>query len=213
MVSMCARSLLIMALSVVTVVTLSGCTASDEDVASTSAPTHVSASPSISPPPTASSSPTPDAPLITTEGIGAYRLGGSFTEAKDLLGVPGPEEGEADRCPWFASVSAPNTWITYLIADTVDGVTASDVIASVAIQGDGTAEGSPRTHAGVGLGSSEDEVLAAYPDAAPDQVLHADSALRVTDGDNSMVFEFRSGLVYIITVLSASEPVPAEYCG
>ncbi|MFG6474917.1 hypothetical protein ACFXP7_00850 [Microbacterium sp. P06] len=102
--------------------------------------------------------------------------------------------------------------MTYLIAETADYVTATDVIVSVAVQGNGTAERSPQTDAGVGLGSSEGEVLAAHPEAEPEDVLYADSALRVTDGDGSMVFQFRSGVVYMITVLPASEPVPAEYC-
>jgi hypothetical protein len=191
---------------------LSACTAGPGSVPSD--PPTASAAPSPSDP--APASPTASEPAqtvgLSTDGIGPYLLGGSFEDARLRLGVPDAPAGE-DRCPWFASAGDPQTLMTYVIAGTPDGVTADDEIISVSIQGDGSASDSPTTAEGVGLGSSEADVAAAYPDATADDVLNSDSALRVTEGSNAMVFQFRDGAVHLVTVLPASEPVPAEYCG
>lgn len=53
---------------------------------------------------------------------------------------------------------------------------------------------------------------AAYPDATEETSFASDSAIRVTDGDGSILFEFRGGLAFEITVL-ADEPAPIEFCG
>ncbi|MDQ7880048.1 hypothetical protein Q9R08_18810 [Microbacterium sp. QXD-8] len=184
------------------------------------APASTSPSPVMSPP-TPSPSSKSDPALISARGIGPYILGGSFAEALELLGVAEerslPAEGFEDRCPWFASATGLDSLMTYVIADVVQesGVSAAtDVIHSVSVQ-DGGAAGMllPLTDAGVGLRSSEEDVRAVYPDAATEDALNADSALRVTEGRGAIVFEFRDGVAYFITVLPASEPLPAEYCG
>lgn len=189
---------------------LSACTTEEGPAPSDPPTASAVASPSDSVSPSASE-PAQTAGL-SADGIGPYVLGGSFEDARARLGVPDSSAGE-DRCPWFVSSGDPQTLMTYVIAGMPDGVTADDEIISVSIQGDGSADDSPTTAEGVGLGSSESDVVAAYPDATTDSVLNSESALRVTEGSSAMVFQFRDGAVYLVTVLPASEPVPAEYCG
>jgi len=185
----------------------------------TTASTRSPSAPATPPPTPAPSSSSIDPLLITAEGIGPYLLGGSFADAREMLGLPGPEELDPsfeDRCPWFASAGDLSPLMTYVIAETVirDGVTTgTDVIGRVAVQDGGTGEVPlPRTEEGVGLRSTEADVRTAYPDAAEEETMHSDSALRVTEGDTSIVFEFRDGLAYMVTVLPSTEEIPAEYC-
>ncbi|HWI32318.1 MAG TPA: hypothetical protein VNT50_12590, partial [Microbacterium sp.] len=141
------------------VVGLTGCTAADPDASAlppSPSVTAASPSPTISTTPSAAAS--LDPLLITTEGIGPYRLGGSFALALETLGraerVPGEGE-EPDRCPWFASGGSLEPLMTYVIADVIieNGASvATDVIGAVAVQDGGTGAGAlPYTEAGVGL--------------------------------------------------------------
>ncbi|WP_139230854.1 hypothetical protein [Microbacterium sp. cf046] len=184
----------------------------------TTTPTR-SPSASASPTPAPSEQSTIDPLLISAKGIGPYLLGGSFADAREMLGLPAPHELDPsfeDRCPWFASAGDLNPLMTYVIAQTGirDGVTTgTDVIGSVQVQDGGTGEGPlPHTEAGVGLRSTEKDVRAAYPNATEEKTLFSDSALRVTEGDTSIIFEFRDGLAYMVTVLPATEEIPPEYC-
>lgn len=187
--------------------------------------TQPTTTPTPSPSTSASPTPAPSEPstidplLISAKGIGPYLLGGSYANAREMLGVPGPEERDPsfeDRCPWFASAGDLNPLMTYVIAQTVSqgGVTTgTDVIGSVGVQDGGTGDGPlPHTAEGVGLRSTEADVRTAYPDATVEETLFSDSALRVTMGDTSIIFEFRDGLAYMVTVLPATEEIPPEYC-
>ena len=73
--------------------------------------------------------------------------------------------------------------------------------------------GAPKTASGIGLGSTEAAVRAAYPTAVGVDAADVDFALRYTEGDGSIVFEGRDGVVQAIKVLPANAENPSEYCG
>ncbi|MBN9187935.1 MAG: hypothetical protein J0I62_05440 [Microbacterium sp.] len=180
--------------------------------------------PTSTPVPTGSSSPRGDAtasdapvaspsasaqPGITAQSLGGYALGSPLTAAARSLGA----EVAGASCPW--AFTARSAWETWLLADP-DAANPTDTIALIAIDSSGLAvapTGAPKTASGIGLGSTEAAVRAAYPTAVGVDAVDVDFALRYTEGDGSIVFEGRDGVVQAIKVLPASAENPSEYCG
>ena len=163
----------------------------------------------FTPPSQTSTPPVAPADLITTTGIGLYQRGASYPDAAAALGGP----ADPDRCLWVLNARGDQFW-TWVLAET-DGTTAGDTIDLVAIDDFAMSFApttAPRTAAGVGLGSTESEVRAAYPSATEAEPHNVDTALRYTDGDGSIVFAIRQGLVQGVTVLAADAAEPWEYC-
>lgn len=197
---------------------LSSCASAPEpsgSASSTGAPptsSDPSPSPSASTPETAD----PDDPatwIVTEDSIGPVHLGDTFSEARDAVRSWTVD----DACSWTAFWNAPDNSLTaYFSHDNAeqDGtVDTIDVAALVALKpSDG-----PRTSDGIGMGSTRDEVRAAYPDAEEQTPTIGDATmLRVGDGgsEGSLFFTFAEGsdTVSAITVTSRDEP-PYEVCG
>ncbi|NYE20846.1 hypothetical protein BJ991_002874 [Microbacterium immunditiarum] len=146
---------------------------------------------------------------IRFDGIGDLSLGGSFADAAATLGT----QPDAERCTHM--LSTRDAWFTWVLA-AFDGSTVTDTIGLIAIDSwavDPAPAGAPRTAEAIGLGSTLDDVHAAYPGALDEEPKSVDFAVRAVDGDGAIVFEGREGVVRAITVLPAIEPTPWEYCG
>jgi hypothetical protein len=186
----------------IAVLALSGCATAARTADPTSvAPVDIGSSSTPIP-----SSPTPAAG-ITTEGIGDFKIGGSFAAAAEAIGQkPDPQ------CPWIISGTATSP----LVGAGYDGSTVSDTINLVAIASYGLERipaDTPKTDKGIGLGSSRTDVQAAYPTATAEDQPNVDFTLRYVEGGGSIVFAGRGDLVESIDVLPAADPVSSEYCG
>lgn len=180
-------------------------------------------SPTESPaPPTSTATPTPietqkvDAEpdpedmttwVVSAEGMGPVQLGQPFADA--VAAVPSWTVDE--NCSWAAFWNASDQSQSAYFArqsDDDDGVvTTIDVAALV----DTVApEDGPRTAEGIGLGSTWDQVMAAYPDAAEQQPTIGDETLLRT-GEVFFAFPDPDAGVSVITVTSLDEP-PYEVC-
>lgn len=147
--------------------------------------------------------------IISTTGIGALRRGGSFSEAERQLGGSTADE----RCPWVLSQRTDfATWVIGTENTNAAG-NAIDLLAIDSFGFDSDALAAPRTGNGVGLGSTLEQVRAAYPSAVDLEPHYVDAAIRYTDSAGSMIFELRDGRVQGITVLAADADYPWEFCG
>jgi hypothetical protein len=206
-ISFLRRRLVIATAVVALAASVVGCTPGPSEPASSgssSAPPH-SSGPTTSP----ASSPAPTAgPGITAQSIGGHALGSALTVAAKELGAKPDTE-----CPWV--YSSRGAWQTWLLAD-ASAAEPSDAIVLLAIDSFGLDEhpkDAPRTASGIGLGSTLDEVKAAYPTAKPVDAINVDFALRYTEGGGSIVFEGRDDIVQSIKVLPAAAENPSEFCG
>lgn len=123
---------------------------------------------------------------LRVDGIGPIRVGMTLDQARAAAGIP-LELVTTEHCRTLRP-SATNPFVTLIATsgDTVDVVTAGPQVATVS---------------GIRIGSTEEQVLAAYGDRAqvvnPDEPLHrivyraADAALR----RYAMVFEISDGKV------------------
>ena len=161
------------------------------------------------PAPTASSANPDDAAswTISYEGIGPVAWGQSSDEARASLGDF--TEVPVEQCPEllvFESETLPNVW---LVLDG-DGVTIDQVVVT-ADSADAVSE-SPKTAEGIGVGSTVDEVVAAYPDAEVEEVPVADTRYSVTDGSGWINIVVRDAVVHEIVVRDEAA-VSYEVCG
>ncbi|MBU4464539.1 MAG: hypothetical protein KKH75_01705 [Actinobacteria bacterium] len=185
-------------------VQLAGCSASAPAESGATSQVPLTSDPSTSASPSDS-----DPQIISTTGIGALRRGGSFSEAERQLGGSTADE----RCPRV--LSQRTDFATWVIG-TQDANAAGNAIDLLAIDSfgfDSDSRAAPRTSKGIGLGSTIEEIRAAYPFAIDIEPRHADAAIRYTDSAGSMIFALRDGRVQGITVLAADAHYPWEYCG
>ena len=161
------------------------------------------------PAPTASSANPDDTAswTISYEGIGPVAWGQSSDEARASLGDF--TEKLVEQCPdllVFESETLPNVW---LVLDG-DGVTIDQVVVT-ADSADAVSE-SPETAEGIGVGSTVDEVMAAYPDAEVAEEPVADTRYSITDGSGWINVVVRGGVVHEIVVRDEAA-VSYEVCG
>lgn len=187
----------------VAVLLLSGCATPGTPVAEPTA--TASATPTATPTPT----PDPADPANWVIGFGTFgplALGQPLTPALPALSAFNPEIQEA--CPWLVVAGPPATWIL------TDG---SDLVTLVAF-GDGRVppEGSFQwaTSEGIAVGSTQAEVVGAYPSVVATEGRYETAVYSVTDGTSfiNIVVQNASGIVTTIEVSSTSEVYP-EYCG
>jgi hypothetical protein len=204
-------------------------TPSDADP-TTAAPTPVPSSSTVAPSATAARSPSAS-PTATASGpafalddpatwtvsgaeVGPIALGGAVAAEVDDLAVaydrdPGPCPGSPETSFWLRD-GAPG-----LIVEARDG-RVSGVAVTAAGPG-ATVEGGPTTAAGTGIGTSLEDLQAAYPD------LQYSGTTGVERGEGSY-WSVRSGSRFVTSTLGAdgrvaamwvgdSEQPPYEFCG
>ncbi|MGB3376213.1 MAG: hypothetical protein WBA87_13865 [Microbacterium sp.] len=149
---------------------------------------------------------------ISEQGIGPARIGEAFSDA--TTGLPAWKVDPA--CSWTAYLSSEDQSVNGYFArdsDTKDGAittVAFEALADSVVPADG-----PRSAEGIGLGSTRDEVMTAYPEAVVQQPTIGDGELlRVgAQGAAAIYFAIREGAAAVssVTVTDRDEP-PYEVC-
>lgn len=122
-------------------------------------------------------------------------IGSTFAQMSDQLNYP---VAGIDGCPYYASVWNTEVATTYAFVDTRDSDDGVDFFYTNRFLAS-TSDPWPRNAEGVGIGSTQAELLAAYPGAVVDSIddLGAGTITRVTvedpDSDSKYVFGFTSG--------------------
>jgi hypothetical protein len=150
---------------------------------------------------------------VSEQGIGPVLIGDAFADT--ATGLPTWKVSEA--CSWTAFLPADDGSVNgYFVreADEGDGTittVAFEALADSVVPSDG-----PRSAQGIGLGSTREEVMAAYPDAVAQTPTIGDGEyLRVgAQGSAAVYFQIREGAAAVtaLTVTDRDEP-PYEVCG
>lgn len=185
------------------VLLLAGCAAGPAPIEP--APSDPAPDPTVTSAPPVNDDPT--SWIVGYEGVGPVLWGSSADDARaSLLDFA---EKPVEQCPAlvvFESETLPNVWL--VLGD--DGTTVDQVVVTADSAGDIVS--SPETAEGIGVGSSVDEVVAAYPDAEVAEVPVADTRYSVTDETGWINIVVRDGVVHEIVV--RDEPaVSYEVCG
>lgn len=177
------------------------------------------ASPSASTDVTPTSEPTPsvtvdpDDPstwVVTEDGVGPISLGAPFPEALALM--PDGTTNDAENCAWSAWWSAPEEDYQVYMARQGDGPEDGPVfLVETAAWSNPSEHPGPRTAEGVGIGSTVDEVRAAYPDAmeVPDSIDSSIVHLQV----GRIFFTYRDDPVITAVTVTTADAPPYEICG
>jgi hypothetical protein len=204
----------VFAAAAVAVLALAGCTSAGE--AAANEPT--TAAPSVSPTPTPTPIETMPAAVdpadvttwvITTEGMGPIERGAAYPAV--IAGLPSFEVSE--WCPWVAGLTTEGAGS--MILTHPEGV---EEITSVWVTGRpdeaGTVPASPSTETGIMLGSTMDELAAAYPDLQQVNQVAAESFGYAVGDDAHGYLDFivEDGAVVLIGVQDRAG-VPKEFCG
>lgn len=181
---------------------------------STAAPTASTESPSpsavASHPPTPSADGEPPHLVIDFTGVGPWLLGGAIDDA---AGEPvGYEPGYQEACPWVHEFTRPDA-PAILLPDPAD----SGMIEQIVVRGWGQAQDlaaeSPRTVAGIGIGSTLDELRAAYADLQEVPGKYAPHYSVENEVGSWMNFAVTDAGIVDAVVVRASPSIDSEYCG
>jgi hypothetical protein len=215
-------------LPMITLLAVTACAAEPGDaIGPSAAPSNSAESPSTtptptttpSPPPTPSATPSPSPTfpaldvadpstwLITFQGIGPLVVGDPLATVRQSMdGAFTPADDGGLCASWDVGPA-----FTSIVPDQGD---ESAPIAFAAILGGDAAAGenTPRTAAGIGIGSTAADVMAAYPDATEQQNSYGPN-LSITDNGGVYIdFPLRDGVVDGAVVID-TPIVPDEYCG
>ncbi|WP_257502762.1 hypothetical protein [Microbacterium sp. zg.B185] len=182
-----------------------------ETAAPTPEPTSTAAPSASVPTPTPTTDPAdPSTWLISEAGIGPITLNAPFSDA--VAQLPTDVERDPEVCTHsvlWQDADGDNLWI-------VRDASRDDAAPLELVEwGDWTEPydvGGPRTAAGIGVGSTVDEVWAAYPDALETtQRISPDIHYISVD---AIFFSYRepSTVINVVTVTDAEQP-PYEICG
>jgi hypothetical protein len=170
--------------------TLAACSATPEDSPSGSAP-----APEPAPTVTVTVTETPDAVATPDYGFTFFEqaeLGHTFAEASAALNMP---VAGAMECPYYGSVWDTQLATTWAYTDSLDPGAPIELFYTQQFLGS-PSDSWPRNAEGVGIGSTQAEILAAYPDAVAGVVedLGAGTINTLTvedpDSDSKYVFGF-----------------------
>jgi hypothetical protein len=194
---------------------LSACATQGEPASTPSGSPSASAEPTPTPTPTPTPAATVDSDdpstwVITDDGMGPIALGDPFPDALGLM--PQGTTNDTERCAWTAWWSAPDRSYQVYAARASDAAEDGPVIdVNAASWSDPAAADGPRTAEGVGIGSTVDEVRAAYPDAieTPDAVDPSIVHLRV----GRIFFDYRETPVIVSVTVTTADAPPYEVCG
>ncbi|RXZ48922.1 hypothetical protein ESP57_08100 [Agromyces fucosus] len=200
--------------TVVVVLALAGCASPGEAVADEPVPTQST--------PASTPTPTPSEPqpvvvdpadvttwTITAAGIGPLGRGDAYPEV--LAGLPA--FAVAEWCPWVAELTAEGA-ASLLLTHPEGGEEITSVWLSGRADEAGVVPASPTTEAGIVLGSTLEELSAAYPDLqAVNQTGENSYGYAVGDEENGYLdFLVENGVVVMIGVQDRAG-VPKEFCG
>ncbi|MFB7893369.1 hypothetical protein ACFC1I_14300 [Microbacterium sp. NPDC056044] len=205
------------ALLVLTAVVLAGC-ASPAGPQTSTPPTRPDASATAAaaePSATAGATPTidPEDPstwLITDSGIGPIELGMPFSAALELM--PPGTTNDPERCAWLAWWTAEDQDYNVYTAGSSDAADAGPVgLVATEAWANAVAGPGPRTADGIGVGSTVDEVRAAYPEAVETVDTIDSSIVHLRAG--RIFFTYREDPVIASVTVTAMEMPPYELCG
>ncbi len=192
---------------------LAGCATAAGQGPSASGSPSVSTRLTPTPESTPSATADPDDPstwVVTQDGMGPITLGAPFPEALALM--PQGTTNDAENCAWSGWWNAPDEDYQVYMARQGDGPEDGPVfLIATAAWSNPSARPGPRTAEGVGIGSTADEVRAAYPEA-----------IEVADSIDPSIVYLHVGRIYFtyrddpvitaVTVTTADAP-PYEICG
>lgn len=199
---------------------LAACGADRQPTPSTSPPESLPSTSAPEPLPSATPTPTEAESSswgVDFDGVGAFRVDALVVDMASAV-VP-PYTVEPAGCPNPATTilrsdSHPTVWLQDRA-----GTGRVDVVAVGGdVPGDPREAQSPHTESGVGIGSSLDQVQAAYPDGLLETTLQGEPDRVVVAGVGSsgapryLVFSFFENDVQTILVQASSEKIE-EFCG
>ncbi|NQX11865.1 hypothetical protein HQQ80_09540 [Microbacteriaceae bacterium VKM Ac-2855] len=173
----------------------------------------------VAPAPTPTLDPSdPDTWTIDFDGVGPVSFGGSIAETATVLqATPYALSGtSADECPARFFVTDGSVYGEMVLAPDPTAANA-DVIGTIGLNlNQGSAVTGPRTRAGIGMGSSLAEMLAAYPDIERTGSYGDGVDYFAVSNGAGVYITFAvytdSSTVHSITVNHQDTPV-SEYCG
>jgi len=207
----------VIAAAAVSILLLSGCAgqAAESPVANPTASVGPTASASA-PTPTASPTPTPSAVdladpsswIIDFTSVGPLAVGDEISATDQTMTAF--TRTVYDGCSSVVSFDKPG-FPTYVIPDRLGTGVVEQIVVQAGLRAAEYSPNSPRTSTGIGIGSTLDELKAAYP-ALTFQDDHNTPHYAVTDGNGNWInFSIYEGLVNDI-VVRASPVVAKEYC-
>lgn len=206
------RRLLITATIAAACLAISGCAGNRTGQEPTPVP---SATQSPSQDPTATPEPEPeplDEPsswIIESSGVGPLALGAGTAEARSSM--TSFTDSTKEACPWVAAFEKPGYPSIWLPDPSSTGTVEQIVIQAWGVAGDVGAN-SPRTSAGIGIGATEDQLLAAHPEVSAVQGKYATHySLQGEDG-NWVNFGISDDGVVDTIVVRATSAIDSEYC-
>lgn len=197
-----------LAASAVLVLGLSACSGTSTEQP-TSNPESTESTAQTETPDPEESTPTPEAWAITETGIGPFEIGMRYADA---LTSPGSEVSEL--CEGVAQVTVPDAsdmtmWV--MASEHNPESTLAEISVSVPADTVEDVAGGPESDKGIGLGSSLDDMKAAYPEArelddtgVPDRVMYYVPA----DGGGGIIFTLTRGgdTIWQISVTAGDAP-------
>ncbi|WP_342000590.1 hypothetical protein MRBLWH7_001424 [Microbacterium sp. LWH7-1.2] len=148
--------------------------------------------------------------VITDRGIGPITLGAPFVDALALM--PGDTRNDTDRCDSVAWWTEGAYDYDVYMAGTETAPDRSPVsVVGTSAWADPAASSGPRTTEGIGVGSSVDEVRAAYPDAVEVPGAVDSEIVHVQAG--RIFFTYREEPVITAVTVTTAEMPPYELCG
>ncbi|GGD80727.1 hypothetical protein [Microbacterium murale] len=208
------RMIAVLTIATVSVMPLAGCATAQPAPEPTTAETSA---PSPDPTPTQETDePDPEDPstwLVSDEGIGPIETGGDFEATLSALPTSWMND---ENCSWTAWWNAQDQSYNVNFARGTTTETDPIMVVSASAADPVTPGVGPRTEEGLGIGSTEDEILAQYPDAVEGTAPIGEGTWLSVQGDTAKIFfEFyttSSEQANAVTVTTADQP-PYEVCG